>query len=72
MKNWEKELDEPLYEKAEKLVIEMGYCRASLLQRRFKIGYAKAAYFIELLEANGIVGPLMYPGGRKVLKKKSA
>lgn len=68
-KNWEKEIDKPLYEKAKELVIKTGYCRASLLQRRFKIGYAKAVYLIDLLEENEVVGLDMYPRGRKVLKK---
>ena len=45
--------EDPLYELAKKTVIEMGYVRASLLQRRLKIGYAKSAYLIERLENLG-------------------
>lgn len=49
--------DEELYEEAVNFVIEAGKASTSLLQRKFKIGYSKAARFIDKMEENGIVGP---------------
>lgn len=50
-------VDDPLYNQAKTLVQEMGQASATLLQRKFKIGYARAASLIDALESNGIVGP---------------
>ncbi len=49
--------DDELYEEAKKLVIQTQKASASLLQRRLKVGYARAARMIDILEENGIVGP---------------
>jgi len=49
--------DEPLYEEAKRLVIESNRASASLLQRRLRLGYARAARLIDMLEEEGIVGP---------------
>jgi len=49
--------DDELYEEAKKLVIQAQKASASLLQRRLKVGYARAARMIDMLEENGIVGP---------------
>ena len=57
--------DDDLYEEAFKLVKESRKASASLLQRRLKVGYARAARLIDLLEDNGIVGP---PNGAKPRK----
>jgi len=51
------EEEEPLYEEAKKIVIEARKASASLLQRRLRIGYARAARLIDMLEGKGIVGP---------------
>lgn len=48
---------DPLYEEAKKLVIQAGKASASYLQRRLRVGYARAARLIDLLEENGVVGP---------------
>ena len=50
------ETDE-LYEKAEEVAREHTRISTSLLQRRLRIGYTRAARLIELLEQNGVVGP---------------
>jgi len=50
--------EDPLYEEAKKIVIEARKASASLLQRRLKIGYARAARLIDVLEERGVVGPL--------------
>ena len=56
------ELEDPLYEEAKRVVIEAKKASASLLQRRLKIGYARAARLLDILEKRGIVGP---PRGAK-------
>lgn len=49
--------DDPLYERAIEIVITDKKASASYLQRRLKIGYNRAARFIEKMESQGIVGP---------------
>lgn len=49
--------EDPLYEEAKKVVIEAKKASASLLQRRLRVGYARAARLIDMLEEKGIVGP---------------
>lgn len=48
---------DPLFDEAKKVIIESGKASASLLQRRMKIGYARAARLLDELEEAGIVGP---------------
>ena len=55
------ETDE-LYDAAVQLVIEMQTASVSLLQRRFRIGYSRAARIVDQMEQRGIVGP---PDGSK-------
>jgi len=49
--------EDPLYEEAKRVVIEARKASATLLQRRLRIGYARAARLIDSLEKNGIIGP---------------
>ena len=49
--------DDPLFDDAKKLVIEARKASASLLQRRLRVGYARAARLIDMLEEKGVVGP---------------
>ncbi len=49
--------EDPLYEEAKRVVIEARKASASLLQRRLRVGYARAARLIDMLEERGIVGP---------------
>ncbi len=49
--------EDPLYGEAKRLVIEANKASASLLQRRLRVGYARAARLIDILEERGIVGP---------------
>lgn len=56
------ELD-PLFEKAARLVILQGQASTSMLQRRLKVGYARAGRLMDQLEAAGVVGPPV-EGGR--------
>jgi S-DNA-T family DNA segregation ATPase FtsK/SpoIIIE len=49
--------DDPLLGEAKDLVIRAGKASASLLQRRLRVGYARAARLLDLLEERGIIGP---------------
>jgi DNA segregation ATPase FtsK/SpoIIIE, S-DNA-T family len=55
--SYEDEDDDPLYEEAKRVIIESKRASASLLQRRLKLGYARAARLIDILEERGVVGP---------------
>ncbi len=50
-------IDDDLYETAKKTVIQSGKASASLLQRRLRVGYARAARLLDMLEEQGIIGP---------------
>jgi len=55
-----KEIDEEessVYEAAKGEVIRAGKASATLLQRRLKIGYPKAARILDMLEEKGVIGP---------------
>jgi S-DNA-T family DNA segregation ATPase FtsK/SpoIIIE len=62
--------DDPLYEEAKKVVVQARRASASLLQRRLKIGYARAARLIDLLEKRGVIGPSQGSKPREVLIKE--
>lgn len=47
---------DPMYEEAKNVVIQAGKASSSLLQRRLRVGYSRAARLIDLLEENGIIG----------------
>ena len=49
--------EDPLYEEAKRVVIEARKASASLLQRRLRLGYARAARLLDMLEQSGVVGP---------------
>ena len=61
--------NDPLFEDAVRLVIEFGKASTSLLQRRLRIGYGRAAHLIDLMERDGIVGAADGPKPREVLKR---
>jgi len=63
------EYDDPLYDEIVEFVITTGKASASLLQRRFKLGYNRAARVIDLLEERGIIGPMNGSKPREVLVK---
>jgi DNA segregation ATPase FtsK/SpoIIIE, S-DNA-T family len=63
------EENDPLYNDAVRLVIEFGKASTSLLQRRLRIGYGRAAHLIDLMERDGIVGAADGPKPREVLKR---
>ena len=59
--------EDTLYESAFNLVKETRKASASLFQRRLKIGYARAARLIDILEDNGVVGPADGAKPRKII-----
>lgn len=68
-KNVRDATEEPLYDEIVDFVIEQGKASTSLLQRRFRLGYNRAARCIDLLEDRGIIGPQNGSKPREVLKK---
>ena len=60
--------NDPMYGDAVKLVVEFGKASTSLLQRRLRIGYGRAAHLIDLMEQDGIVGAADGPRPRELLK----
>ncbi|OIJ09961.1 cell division protein FtsK [Anaerobacillus arseniciselenatis] len=66
------EVADDLYESAVDLVVEMNTASVSMLQRRFRIGYTRAARLIDEMEARGIVGPYEGSKPREVLISKKA
>jgi len=62
-------LDDPLLEEARQLVIKTGKASASFFQRRFRIGYARAASLLDMLEQLNIVGPADGSKAREILTR---
>lgn len=61
---------DPMLDEAIKVVVENGQASTSLLQRKLKLGYARAARVIDQLEERGVVGPYEGSKPRKVLISK--
>jgi len=66
-------LKDEFYEPSVRFIVNTGYCSTSMLQRKFKIGYTRAARIVDFMEQQGIVGPLDGAGtkGRQVLVSKA-
>jgi DNA segregation ATPase FtsK/SpoIIIE, S-DNA-T family len=62
------EENDPLFDDAVRLVFEFGKASTSLLQRRLRIGYGRAAHLIDLMERDGLVGPADGSRPRELLK----
>jgi S-DNA-T family DNA segregation ATPase FtsK/SpoIIIE len=63
------EYDDELFDEAVAFVISQKKASVSMLQRRYRIGFARAGRLIDLMERRGIVGPDEGPKGRRVLIK---
>jgi S-DNA-T family DNA segregation ATPase FtsK/SpoIIIE len=57
-----KEEDDDLFWEAVRVVIEHGQASASVLQRRLRVGYTRAARLVDMMEAKGMIGP--YEGSK--------
>ena len=64
------ENDDQFFEQAVRLVVNNGQASTSMLQRRFRIGYTRAARIVEMMEEKGIVGPLNGAKPRELLVSK--
>lgn len=62
------EADDELFDDACRLVVETGTASISMIQRRFRVGYARAARLIDMMELRGIVGPYQGSKPREVLR----
>jgi S-DNA-T family DNA segregation ATPase FtsK/SpoIIIE len=62
------ENDDPMYDDAVRLVYEFGKASTSLLQRRLRIGYGRAAHLIDLMHSDGLVGPADGSKPREILR----
>jgi S-DNA-T family DNA segregation ATPase FtsK/SpoIIIE len=70
LEEWAKKTEDELYPEAYEIVVKAGKASASLLQRRLRIGYARAARLLDLLEENGIIGPADGAKPREVFVKE--
>ncbi len=59
---------DPMFDDAVRLVFEFGKASTSLLQRRLRIGYGRAAHLIDMMERDGLVGPADGSKPRELLK----
>ena len=60
--------NDPMFDDAVRLVFEFGKASTSLLQRRLRIGYGRAAHLIDLMHRDGLVGPADGSKPREILK----
>lgn len=63
--------NDPLYEEARNVVVESKKASASFLQRRLRVGYARAARLIDMMEERGVVGPADGAKPREVYAKNA-
>ena len=66
----EEQAKDDVYEQAKDLVLSTGQASASLIQRRLRVGYPRAARMIEQMEAEGVVGAAGRDGRREVLGRR--
>jgi S-DNA-T family DNA segregation ATPase FtsK/SpoIIIE len=63
--------NDAMFDDAVRLVFEFGKASTSLLQRRLRIGYGRAAHLIDMMERDGLVGPADGSKPREILKSPS-
>jgi S-DNA-T family DNA segregation ATPase FtsK/SpoIIIE len=66
----EEEARDEVYEQAKDLVLSTGQASASLIQRRLRVGYPRAARMIEQMESEGLVGAAGRDGRREVIGRR--
>lgn len=66
------EEDDDLYEEAKHIVIEAGKASTSYIQRKLRVGYARAARLMDILEMKGVIGPADGAKPREVLVGKGS
>lgn len=60
---------DPMYEDAVRIVVEMGKASTSTLQRRLRLGYGRAARILDMMQRDGVIGPPDGSKPREVLKR---
>ena len=60
---------DPMYEDAVRVVLELGKASTSTLQRRLRLGYGRAARILDMMQREGIIGPPDGSKPREVLKR---
>lgn len=60
---------DPMYQDAVRIVLEMGKASTSTLQRRLRLGYGRAARILDIMQRDGIIGPPDGSRPREVLKR---
>jgi S-DNA-T family DNA segregation ATPase FtsK/SpoIIIE len=60
---------DPMYEEAVRLVLQMGKASTSTLQRHLRLGYGRAARILDMMHRDGIIGPPDGSKPREVLKR---
>ena len=63
----EAEWDDPMYDQAARLVVGSRKASASYIQRKLRLGYARSARLLDMMEQEGVVGPSQGSRGREVL-----
>jgi S-DNA-T family DNA segregation ATPase FtsK/SpoIIIE len=63
-------MDDEKYREAVEFVLDKGEASISMVQRRFRIGYNRAARIVERMEREGVVGPSDGVKPREVLKRQ--
>jgi DNA segregation ATPase FtsK/SpoIIIE, S-DNA-T family len=61
--------EDPMYQDAVRVVLEMGKASTSILQRRLRLGYGRAARILDMMQRDGIIGPPDGSRPREVLKR---
>jgi S-DNA-T family DNA segregation ATPase FtsK/SpoIIIE len=69
-KTEDEEIDDEKYKEAVEFVVDRGEASISMVQRRFRIGYNRAARIVERMERDGVVGPSDGVKPREVLRKQ--
>jgi S-DNA-T family DNA segregation ATPase FtsK/SpoIIIE len=63
------ESQDPMYEEAVRLVLQIGKASTSTLQRHLRLGYGRAARILDMMQRDGIIGPPDGSKPREVLKR---
>ena len=61
--------EDPMYQDAVRVVLELGKASTSTLQRRLRLGYGRAARILDMMQREGIIGPPDGPRPREVLRR---
>lgn len=68
----EEEVEDDLFEPAARFVVTTGHASTSMIQRKFKIGYTRAARLVDMMEARGIVGALDGAKPREIMMSRDS